>query len=394
MPIVIGLDVCKLSVVACILSVRPNEPRQFYYATKFYTFEANAKGISELLQFQPDVAIFEPTGVNYSKLWGTHLARVGIEVRLVGHSQLRSFRKHTLQLPDKDDRADALALACYYFDYQNSPRRFVQIRQSDVVKIRELVLRLAHLNRCQSPIINRMRQDLAWQFPEIAKISFKRNDDRLSLVLRYLAGEAKSTKYDKLLDSSVGLGLTFTVTNHAQRLCHLHREEVEIEGLLDVLTQNIKFEFYQRVFDRFGFGQRVRAMLLSQIYPIENYLSDEGKPIVIYRRGRKENNITKRYLSLRRFQKALGVAPTENSSGDSQSKKIVGGSDLCRKSLWQWIFTRLEVKRNRPKTQIGLHLGLYLDAEKATGKPIRLVRMRVAAKTARLLFQELVKSRN
>ena len=68
MPIVIGLDVCKLSVVACILSVRPNEPRQFYYATKFYTFEANAKGISELLQFQPDVAIFEPTGVNYSKL--------------------------------------------------------------------------------------------------------------------------------------------------------------------------------------------------------------------------------------------------------------------------------------------------------------------------------------
>ena len=387
---VVGLDVCKLSVVACILSVRPSEPRQFYYATKFHTFEANAKGIRELLHLQPDIAIFEPTGVNYSKLWGTHLARAGIEVRLVGHSKLHNYRKNTLELPDKDDRADALALACYYFDYQNQPRRFVQIRQPDIAKIREYVLRLAHLNRCQSPIINRMRQDLAWQFPEIAKMSFNRKSDRLSLALRWLAGEAKSTRYDKLLDSSVGLGLTFTVTNHAQRLCHLHREEVEIEGLLNVLTQNPKFEFYQLVFDRFGFGQRVQGMLLSQIYPIENYLSDDGKPIVIYRRGRKENNITKRYLSLRRFQKALGVAPTENSSGDSQSKKIVGGSDLCRIALWQWIFCRLEVKRNRPKTEIGQKLGDYLDAEKAMGKPIRLVRMRVAAKTARLLFKELV----
>ena len=32
---------------------------------------------------------------------------------------------------------------------------------------------------------------------------------------------------------------------------------------------------------------------------------------------------TKRYLSRRRFEKALGVAPTEDSSGDKESKKIV-----------------------------------------------------------------------
>ena len=36
-------------------------------------------------------------------------------------------------------------------------------------------------------------------------------------------------------------------------------------------------------------------------------------------------------------------------------------------------------------------LGKIVDAEKATGKPIRLVRMRVAAKAVRLLFRELVK---
>ena len=85
----------------------------------------------------------------------------------------------------------------------------------------------------------------------------------------------------------------------------------------------------------------------------------------------------------------MGIAPTENSSGDKESRKIVGGSDLCRLSLWQWIFCRLEIKCNRPKTKMGQYLGKVTDTEKATGKPIRLVRMRIAAKAARLLFKEL-----
>ncbi len=128
-----------------------------------------------------------------------------------------------------------------------------------------------------------------------------------------------------------------------------------------------EFEQYHTVFARFGFGDRVSAMILSQIYPLENYLTPEGKPLTIYRRGRfsKDRKYTKRYLSRRRFEKALGVAPTEDSSGDSESKKIVGGSDLCRLSIWQWIFTKLEVKRCRPKTAIGSSLGAIVDREKA-----------------------------
>ncbi len=95
----------------------------------------------------------------------------------------------------------------------------------------------------------------------------------------------ESNKYEKLLKNSVGLGLTTTVSYHAQRLCHIHREEIEIEGFLLLLTQNPNFEFYSQVFNRFGFGQRIQGMLLSQIYSL-------------------------RYLSRRRFEKALGIAPT------------------------------------------------------------------------------------
>jgi hypothetical protein len=217
-----------------------------------------------------------------------------------------------------------------------------------------------------------LRQDLAWQFPEIAAKSFRRSSDKPPLTLLWLAGIVEFNKLDRVLISSVGLGLKSTVRHHARRLCDIHREEVEIEFLLSNLTDDPRFDTYRQIFHLFGFGQRVEAIIFSQIFPIENYLLESGKPEIIFRRGRFSGKPTKRYLSQRRFQKALGVAPTENSSGDKLSKSIVGGSDLCRIALWQWIFTRIEVRRNRPKNEIGKILGEFCDSEKASKKPIRL----------------------
>ncbi|WP_226591826.1 hypothetical protein [Microseira wollei] len=54
------------------------------------------------------------------------------------------------------------------------------------------------------------------------------------------------------------------------------------------------------------------------------------------------------------------------------------------------MFTRIEVKRARPKNDIGEQLGNLLDAEKSVGRLIKLVRTRVAALAARLLFKRLV----
>ncbi|MEH2312445.1 MAG: hypothetical protein V7K35_13825 [Nostoc sp.] len=87
----------------------------------------------------------------------------------------------------------------------------------------------------------------------------------------------------------------------------------------------------------------------------------------------------------------MGAAPSLEASGDSRKSKVVGGSDLCRKSLWQWVFTRIEPRSSRLKNEIGKILGEQLDIEKAAGRPVKLVRNRVAAKGAKLLFRELVK---
>ena len=389
---VLGLDVSKSSVTACLLESKPDDPRQFYYECPFEKFNANSAGIKALLALRPDIAIMEPTGVNYSRLWGTHLARTGVEVRLVGHKELKNYREHHLNLPDKDDDADALALACYYFDYWDSPRRFVQVRDFTTTRIRELVLRLAHLNRVQSPIINRLRQDLAWQFPEVAHINSKRGvSGEVPLLWGWLCGERKSNRYEGLLDRSVGLGITSTVRHHARRLCDLQREEYSIETELQQLLDEERFTAYREVFKIFGFGLRLEGIILSQIYPIENYFGIDGKPEVKIMKGRKSGKPTKHYLSLRRFQKSLGLAPSLEASGDKSKIKIVGGSDLCRIAFWQWVFTRIEVKRCRIDNEIGAALGAQLDAEKAADRPVRLVRSRISAKAAKLLFRELVK---
>ncbi len=47
--------------------------------------------------------------------------------------------------------------------------------------------------------------------------------------------------------------------------------------------------------------------------------------------------------------------------------------------------------RSRLKNQIGEVLGNELDQEKALGRTAKLVRSRISAKAARLLFKELVK---
>lgn len=386
---VLGIDVCRSSVVAIFLESKPSEPRQFYDDSDFIYCDANAEGISKLLALKPDVAVMEPTGVNYSQLWGTHLARAGVKVVLVGHTQLNAYRK-TLDIEDKTDELDALALGCYYFDYQDNPRRFVQVRDFPITRIRSLVLRLAHLARVQSPIINRLRQDLAWQFPEVATVQIKRTGARVPLLLAWLAGERKSKRYDDRYRQSVGLGLTDTVKSHALRLCDIHREEIEIERELEVLVGDSRFAPYRRVFTRFGFGARVEALLLSQIYPLENYLDENNKPIVQFRRGKRSGKPTKRHKSRRRFEKALGCAPRERSSGQKKEQSVVGGSDLCRTALWQWMFTRIEVKRNRPDSDVIREIAQRFDALKKAKVPIALARSRVRGHVARRLFYALV----
>jgi len=389
---ILGLDICKSSVVACLLTEKPTQPRDAYHSLEFFKLNADAAGIKRLLDLKPDVALMEPTGVNYQRLWGVQLAKVGVEVRLVSNNKLPSYRK-TLDLPDKDDDADALALACYYFDYQHLPRRFLQVRDSVTVRVRELCLRLCHYNRVQSPIINRLRQDLAWQFPEVMNVrSILGADDNLPpLLWGWIAGERNSAKYDRLYDLSVGSGLTDECRFAAKMYCDLAIQERVIETeLSELIKTDMRFLPYRKVFARFGFGVRTQGIILSQIFPIQNFFGEDNKPEIATTRGRNSKKATKKRRSEARFMKSLGVAPVRQWSGDERKKSSQTGSDVCRKALWQWIFTRIEPQKNRPTNPTVDKLVNYFVEAKNQKQPIRLVRSRLAAKAARALWRELV----
>ena len=76
--------------------------------------------------------------------------------------------------------------------------------------------------------------------------------------------------------------------------------------------------------------------------------------------------------------------------GSKKRKKIVGGSDVCRVALWQWLFTKIEVKGNRPINDAGKAVSKIVDDMKDAGRPIRLIRMTAIAKATKLLFKDLV----
>ena len=386
---VLGLDVSKSSVSACLLVEKPQDPRQFYYSFKFQMFPASRSGVTNLLELKPDVAVLEPTGTNYSKIWREHLIKAGVKVLLVGHQQLRNYRAHHLALPDKDDNADSLALACYWFDYQDSPKRFA--RSPGNSRVRELVLKLEHLNRVQSPILNRLRQDLAWQFPEVAFVkSVQGKHGQPPLLWAWIAGIRESKRYEKLYQESIGLGLEQSTRDRSAIICNLQNQEYQIELELRSLFKDKCFAPYFQVFDSFNFGFRLSAILIAYVYPVEQFLV-EGKPEVRINKGRTSGKPTKRYLSLRRFQKTLGLAPSLEASGDKKGVKTNNGSKLCRKAMWQWVFSALKPRKKRLGTPPTQQLCDYLDAEKANGKPVRLIRSRVAAKAVKLLFKELVR---
>ncbi len=293
-------------------------------------------------------------------------------------------------LPDKDDNADALALACYWFDYSTDPKRFVKNYDAQASRIRNLVLRLEHLNRLQSPVINRLRQDLAWQFPEVALVQSKRGvNGSMPLLWAWICRQRESKRYDRLYSQTIGLGLEASTRERAGIICNLQNQEYCIEEELRSHFQESCFTPYFQVFKEFGFGFRLSAILIAYIYPIENFLID-GKPEVQFHRGRNSKKPTKRYLSLRRFQKTLGLAPSLESSGDKKGIKTCLGSQLCRKAMWQWVFSGLEPKTRRLSNETIKTLCDYLDTEKTSGKPVRLVRSRVAVKAAKLLFSKLV----
>ena len=391
---ILGADVCKDRVVCWILEEWPRHLKEHW--KQFcgsrsknpkedpLTFYFNSVGIQGLIYLKPDAVILEPTGVHYSWLIA-HICKIeGIQVLWVGHCEAVYYRKQN-KLPDKNDLADALALAAYAYMHWDEPEFFLWFQPQVAARIRELYLQLKSLARMQSPIINRSRQQLAREFPEAAFKESPQGSDYLSPLWAWLGNRERnlkklSTYYERLYSQSVapryGVELSSFTQKTANLLCDIHLWEREIEVELHQLLLRPEFKPYNRVFTQFGIGLRPRALLLSQIYPIS------------------------RFESMGSFKRRLGWAGDEESSGDKVSWKAGTGSKMCRTEMYLWVLCRIAPQKNRPKTGVGKKLSEFYDhrsqqfnegreGDKSFGN---LVICQTAAYSCRLLFRELKRS--
>jgi hypothetical protein len=402
---VLGLDVCKASVAVCLLEEIPEKPREWFRTNKrtIPYLKADKEGLQSLLNYKADIAVLEPTGIHYSTLWAKKLAESGAIVLWVGHAQLK-YHRSELKLPNKNDQADALAAASYGCKYLNEPDRFLNLDlDSPGAQIRQLALQMRHLNRVANPIVNRLRQQLAHEWPEKAESKSTKTEDYAAPLWRYIAGlpvaKGTKTKYDQELANSVGFGLSSFTIEHAARLAEIQEQQCRIGKTVCTMLNEPEFDRYNAVFDRFRMSRTVRAMLLSHLYPLQQFLLADLREHIEYVenvRGKR----SKRRRSLSAFKLALGCGLVEDSSGKSE-KWVAGGSKLCRISLWQWIRVTIEInggtnkngvtkKSSRPVGHIGEILGKKYDTCKAGGVPYRRLMSKVANRTAELLFDELL----
>lgn len=342
---VIGADACKGRLVCILLDFLPSKARLGeIYRDKgdYFDVDVNAQGLKYLLSLKPDVVVIEPTGTNYIKFWMVKLAEHGVKIALVGHKRSREYRNN-LGLPDKDDEADALALAAYYHEHQGDPLQFVRIRDNTTSKLRDAALRLKHIDRIQSPLINRLKQDLAWAMPEVT------GSVKAVLFWRWLAGRARSKKYEYMEAATCGLGLTQNMRAMAGLLVDLWRQKAVIESEMIGLLDDEQFDRDRQVMKKYHLSPIAQAVLISQYYPLDNFLGDDGGEIIQHAQSRKTGNVSRKQVSLRRFHKALGVAPVRESSGKSVTITKKAGSKICRSQLWLWSFGTFE-KHTKIKT--------------------------------------------
>jgi Transposase len=324
--IVCGADVCKDKIVCVFLEEKPDNLKTFFTSKEFesHEFELNQKDVARWLSHQFQVLVLEPTGINYSWLWAEIATQNGILVRWADHKSTRHYRE-SHKLPDKNDEADALALAAIGGEFADDDDYFLKYCHNDDLSFfRDAVLQLECLESACTRLINRARQQLCREFPEVAFSESKRASDGEIPLWAWLAGakrnlKIKSNTHDNKWAKSVGKAYGTEISDFtrflAQQIRTLKLEEERILKEIKKRLRSPEFMPYQKVMTLFGFNTKLQALILALCYPIDRFFTPNG-----LRAARAK------------FKQRLGFGRIEESSGDKKGTKV-SGSALSREFI-------------------------------------------------------------
>lgn len=388
-----GIDVSRGSITVIVLSEIPSDFRKV--RRNAVKIKATSEGIATLLELDFECAVLEPSGMHYSKIWVHHLRKAGKEIRWVDHQEINNYRK-SWKVNNKTDQLDAIALACYGLERYHRPTHFIDAEKQP---LRMLCLQLKHLNRSRNPVQNRLRQQLASEFPEVCERAADRYwlDENPPGLWRFIAGEKVTQKWQKEFDASIGIGISSFTRGLAAQICEIEKQELEVERQVAKELERSEYAPYLKVFENYAIGNRVTAMLLSEIYPFSQYLND-GRQINEYVSTEKGSR-SRRNRSLAAFKMSCGIGMRYYQSGDSQGWKAGGNSDI-RSALWQWCKISIVMTPNLELPAIQKLRSYYehgskqmVDGEEITYQPgVRNQKiMRVVRRAIEMVYRDLLK---
>jgi hypothetical protein len=299
--------------------------------------------IALLKEIEPDVIVMEPTGVWYSKLWAKMAEHLGIEVKWIGHGDL-AFLRGSYKFKDKDDRTDAFCLAVSYFDpVFNADNSWLLWRMGAIADVNDRLLEIESLKSTTKILTQQIKQRLKYEFPEIAdrQLTNAVTKEGFTAWMGWLAGIHSYKQIENLYPKSVAITLGISISQYTRaHAASIVGDQIRHTALMAELEQSLLdpvFDRYHPVLEKFGFGTKMQATILTQIYPFEKFLMN-GKPHID--RYEDDRGKHKKNMSLSGFQISLGMGKRLIESGGS-TKLVYAGSSFARKKLYTWITTNV-----------------------------------------------------
>ncbi|MEY2833404.1 MAG: hypothetical protein RLZZ574_2663 [Cyanobacteriota bacterium] len=396
---IVGLDVGRGSAVLCCLSEFPCNIQQHYRqlrnAKQFYKVDCSRAGVEKLLSLEPTGIVLEPTGHWYSQFWVTVADKYGISVYWMGHNDLDKQRG-SYGFTNKRDEEDALCLAASYFDDRfvdsHGLKRFLNLSgNQEISKLRELFNAKEQLQKIRTGLIAQLRQRLSYEFPEASRQKLTISSIQgYTPIIYWLAKKSINTRYDSKYNLSVAKVLGIKISEytrcHAQIIVDLERRISDILRKIESLITMPEFIAYNRVFDKFGFGTNIKALLLFNLYPFEKFLVG-GKPWIEFEQSK--GKLQKRDRSLRKFQAFCGLSYSYRQSGNKQSRSFHGNAQI-RSHLYIWAVVTVSRTKNINHSPMRKELSdRYQQLRQSVKGKDALTR--ILFKLTRMLFYELVK---
>jgi len=377
--IVCGADVCKDSIVCCFLSEIPDDVGKFFKQNgkNFPKFQSTLEDAQKFLEYKPTHLILEPTGTHYAWIFAELAEQQGIKVLWAPNHKCKALRD-THDLPGKNDAADALALALTGLTYSETSSLWLKFSHRDgLYEMRQLVLKHESINRMKSPVVNRIRQQLAHEFPEAALKQSKVGPDGKIPLWAWLAGISRKLKkkdptYDNLWDESIakllGLEISPFTKGLAKTLDEYETQQQRLEAEMLKMLKKPHLKPYHEVLSRFNLDVKLQTMIISMVYPLDRFIDDDGM-----RNARA------------RFKQRLGLGKVDDSSGDKKGSKA-GGSAVSRKMLYVHVYHSYTAENPKSWTkETDLVLSYYrhlIDRWNSDPKAIALRERNLASKKA------------